>query len=75
VRSVAERLREDDRREMLSLTSDQRVALALRLGRRDLESFRLAHQPPLPVSEARRALERRRQSGRRRSRCLEELIG
>jgi hypothetical protein len=60
---------------MLSLTPDQRLALALQLGRRDLDAFRLAHQPPLSVSEARRVLQRRRQSGRRRSRCLEELIG
>jgi len=51
------------------------VALALRLGRRDLEAFRLAHKPPLERDEARRRLERQRQQGRRRSRCVEELIG
>lgn len=75
MRSVAERLRDNDRRELRALTPAARVALALQLGRRDLDSFRLAHRPPLPEPDARRVLERRRQAGRRPSRCLEELIG
>ena len=75
MRSVADRLREEDRAALGVLTAAERVALALRLGRRDLEAFRLAHKPPLVRDEARRRLERQRQQGRRRSRCVEELIG
>jgi hypothetical protein len=51
------------------------VALALRLGARDLESFRLAQAPALDAVLADRALRRRRQLARRPSRCLQELIG
>jgi hypothetical protein len=75
VRSVADRLRETDRRALQSLSPGERVALALALGRRDLEAFRLAQEPVLSASDARRALARRRQAGRRPSRCLEEAIG
>lgn len=60
---------------MLALPVGDRVALALALGARDLERFRLAHDPPLAPAEAARILERRRQSSRRPSRCIEELIG
>jgi hypothetical protein len=75
VRSVADGLREEDRHAIAALSPAQRVALALRLGARDLETFRLAQRPPLAAAAARRELERRRQRGRRPSRCLEELIG
>lgn len=75
MRSVADELRDEDRAALAAMTPAERVALALALGDRDLETFRLAHAPPLEVDEARRILERRRQAGRRRSRCLEELIG
>jgi len=75
MRSVADVLRDEDREAVLSLTPDERVRLALALGARDLEAFRLAHDPPLSREEAARRLERARQRGRRPSRCLEELIG
>ena len=75
MRSVAEELRADDREAVRRLTPSERLGLALALGARDLESFRLAQRPPLSRSDAERALERRRQAGRRRSRCIEELIG
>lgn len=75
MRSVADELRAEDREAVRALTAAERVALALTLGARDLERFRLAHHPPLPPAEAARRLERRRQAGRRPSRCLEELIG
>jgi hypothetical protein len=73
--SVAEGLRADDRVAVRRLTPSERLRLALALGARDLESFRLAQRPPLSRSDAARVLERRRQAGRRRSRCIEELIG
>jgi hypothetical protein len=75
MRGVADLLRAEDRAAVEALTPAERVALALALGRRDLETFRLAQQPPLDPVEAARILERRRQAGRRPSRCIEELIG
>ena len=75
MRSVADLLRAEDQRELRALTPAERVALALALGARDLETFRAAQSPPLDPAEAARVLERRRQAGRRRSRCIEELIG
>ncbi len=75
MRSVVDALKDEDRRALAAMTPAERVALALRLGARDLETFRLAHDPPLDRDTADRVLRRRRQEGRRRSRCLEELIG
>jgi hypothetical protein len=75
VRSVADSLKDEDREALSALSPARRVALALALGARDLELFRLAHTPALDPEPARRELERRRQAGRRRSRALEELIG
>jgi hypothetical protein len=75
MRSVADLLRVEDREAVLALSTDERVRLALRLGERDLEAFRLAHDPPMARDEAVRRLERQRQRGRRPCRCIEELIG
>lgn len=75
MRSVADLLRAEDRATVLALTIDERVRLALVLGERDLEAFRLAHDPPLTRDEAIKRLERQRQNGRRPCRCIEELIG
>ena len=75
MRSVADLFRAEDQEHVRALTSSERVALALRLGARDLEAFRAAHTPPLDPAEAARVLERRRQAARQRSRCIEELIG
>jgi hypothetical protein len=72
---VADLLRADERRALAELEPGQRVTLALRLGARDLESFRLAQTPPLNAAEADRVLRRRRQHTRRLSRCVQELIG
>lgn len=74
MRSVADLLRAEDRAALESLSATERVALALALGRRDLEAFRLAHEPSLEAAEAARRLQRRRQAGRRPSRCLQELL-
>ena len=75
MQSVGTLLRAEDRAAVQALSPGERVALALALGRRDLETFRLAQVPPLGPAEAARVLERRRQASRRPSHCLEELIG
>jgi hypothetical protein len=72
---VADLLRTEERRALAELDPDERVKLALWLGARDLESFRLAQNPPLDAAEADRVLRRRRQQARRTSRCVQELIG
>jgi len=56
------------------MTADQRVQLSLALGRRDVETFRLSHDPPLTREDAARRLERQRQVGRRTSGCMASLI-
>jgi hypothetical protein len=73
MRSIADALREDDRRRMASLTAAERVAAALALGRRDVAAFRLA--AGLDEREAIQRLERRRQAGRRASRSHADVIG
>jgi hypothetical protein len=75
VRSVADLSKTEDRAAVAALSPAERVRLALALGRRDLDAFRLSHDPPLPAADAARLLERRRHAGRRPSRCLEELTG
>ena len=75
MRSVLDALKEEERQAVAAMTAAERLALAFRLGARDLETFRFAHDPPLDADSADRLLRRRRQQGRRRSRCLEELIG
>ena len=72
--SVADALRREEHERVLGLVAAERVALALRLGERDLESFRRASGPAGTRSDAVRELERRRQAGRRPSRCVESII-
>jgi hypothetical protein len=72
---VADALSTEERRALAALEPGERVMLALRLGARDLESFRLAQSPALDTAVADRVLRRRRQQARRPSRCLQELIG
>ena len=75
MRSVADVLRAEDRAAIMRMSPSERVALALALGARDLESFRLAQQPALSPTDAARILDRRRQHGRRACRCIAERIG
>ena len=75
MRSVADSLRVEDQAAVFALSVADRIALARALGARDLESFRLAQDPPLDPAAAARILDQRRQAGRRPSRCVEELIG
>ena len=70
--SVADSLRESERSRVASLTAAERIRLALELGRRSLESY--CATSGLAPERARRLLERRAQAGRRKSRCLEDLI-
>jgi hypothetical protein len=72
---VADVLRTEEREALAALEPGDRVTLALRLGARDLESFRLAQSPPLEAAEADRVLRRRRRQARRSSRCIQDLIG
>lgn len=74
MRSVVDSLSAADRAELRAMTATQRVALALALGRRDLESFRLAQHPPLEPEAAARRLERQRQASRRRSASIEAML-
>jgi hypothetical protein len=73
--SVADELRAEEREALLALSPSERVALALALGERDLETFRLAQRPALNRDEAIQRLDRRRQASRRASACVESLIG
>jgi hypothetical protein len=75
MRSVADELKAEERREIVALEPGERVRLALKLGARDLELVRLNQHPPLDRAAADRVLRRRRQLGRRPSRCALELIG
>ncbi|HEV8241659.1 MAG TPA: hypothetical protein VGS57_20010 [Thermoanaerobaculia bacterium] len=67
--SVAEEVRQLQRQELARLTPAERVALALRLGRRDVETF--AATQGVGIEEARLLLRRREQRGRRPSRCMD----
>jgi len=73
MRSVADELRQRDREAVMKLTPEERIELALQLGEEDLEIFCRAQG--LERREAIRVLQRRRQAGRRYSRCMIELIG
>lgn len=71
--SVADALACAEQEETLRLSPPERVALALRLGARSLASY--ADAKGIDLEGARRELERRRQSQRRASRCIENLLG
>ena len=76
MRSVADVLRAEERRALAALQPAERVRLALRLGARDLESFRLAHDPtarapPRPTASCDGAASR----GAALRAVLQELIG
>jgi hypothetical protein len=68
MRSVADDLRREQRQKLSQLTAAERVALALRLGRRDVETF--AATRGLSLEYARELIRRRSQRGRRASPCM-----
>lgn len=73
MRSVADDLRQELQDQILLLPFEERMALALQLGERGLEMFRLASG--LDREAALREVQRQRQAGRTPSRCMTELIG
>lgn len=70
MRSVADDLRREDVDRARLMTVAERVREAFALGDRDLAAFAAFEGLSLP--EARRRLDRRRQAGRRFSRCMRE---
>jgi len=68
VPSVADALRSEAEAEIRSLSSSERVELALRLGDDDVEIYRAARRLDRNAAEA--ELRRRRQQGRQPCRCL-----
>jgi hypothetical protein len=73
MRSVADDLREELQDEVLRLSFEERMALALRLGERGLEIFRPA--TGLDREAAIRELQRQRQATRTPSKVIADLIG
>ena len=69
---MSDDFRQEEREYLLALSPAERVALALRLGERDLQAFRRARG--LGREEAIRELERQRQRGQRPSGCIESII-
>ena len=70
--SVADETISDRRARIAHLTADERVALTLALGRRDLEIYAAASG--LDLRAARLAVERRRQARRRVSASMDALL-
>lgn len=73
MRSVADDLRDELQEDLLRLSVEERMALALRLGERGLEMFRQANG--LDRETALREIQRQQQAGRRSSKCMSEVIG
>lgn len=70
--SVAQDTASERRRRFEGLSTDERMALALELGRRHLTAY--AEANGLTVTDARALLERRRQARRRPSASIEALL-
>jgi len=73
MRSVADDLREEDRKAFLALSYEERLKLVLRLGEEGIERFRQAHG--LDRETAVRIMQRQKQAGRTPSKCMSEIIG
>lgn len=72
MRSVADTLREQLLAKQRKSTAGRRIALALELGKADVETYRHAHKVSARAAE--KELRRRRQLGRQRSACMEALL-
>lgn len=70
MRSVADKLRREQREAMRAMTPAERIAIIERIAERDLESFMAGQR--VTRAEAIRRIRRSRQSGRRKSRCMDE---
>lgn len=73
MKSVADDLRDEVRKQMLRLSPEERLARAFQLGDEGVEAFRQAQG--LDRETAIRELQRRRQAGRTPSKCMSDLIG
>jgi hypothetical protein len=73
MRSVADDLRRELEDEFNALPIEERWALILRIGERDIDLYAQANG--LDRETARRDLERQRQVGRTYSKCMSDLIG
>lgn len=73
MRSVADDLRREDREAFAKLPLEERVRRVFEMGEIGLEAFRQAQG--VDRETAIRLLQRRRQAGRRPSKCMEEIIG
>ena len=69
---VAETARGQQRDEHGALTVDERLALMLELGKRQLQTYMTMHG--VTHDEAMRQLEHATQAGRQRSDCMERII-
>lgn len=69
---VAEQLRREQVEQIQQMTPGQRVALALKLGERDLRVY-MAFQK-MDRGAALKAIRRSQQIGRRYSRCMDESL-
>jgi hypothetical protein len=70
---VAQLLREEERARLHAMSPAERVAEALRLGRRAIAAYAAAHD--IDPREAQRRLEQAAQAGRRHSRVMIDLSG
>lgn len=73
MKSVADELRNRDREAIQQLSVDERIELALKLGDEDLALF--CRYQGVDRETGLRLLQRRRQAGRRPSKCMSDLIG
>jgi hypothetical protein len=73
MRSVADDLRKRDREEFQKLSFEERLKLVFELGEADLTLFCQAQGVDRETGI--RLLQRRRQAGRRPSKCMSDLIG
>ncbi len=73
MRSVADDLRDELREQEKQLPWEERVQLILRLGERALAVYAQANG--VDRETALREFQRRRQAGRRPSKCMSEIIG
>lgn len=72
MKSVADQLRREQMAGQLRLSATDRMELSRRLGEQAAEAY--AAQHGLTPEEARRALQRQRQTGRRYSACHTSLL-
>lgn len=70
--TVSERLQEESRQRLRKMTVAERLAEALELGERAIDTYASAHG--IDRDKARRRLEEASQAGRRPSRVMSELV-